>query len=1752
MYYYNSSDWSVTSTVAVTGSHRDITFTYIGSDYYTLNLAPYEAFKIAQFARLADLTVNNTNFDYETRFTWVSKQSLDGFTENDDDYDVSLDDIPTRDYSIMFIGATDYIANPVVEHKPNLGEIYVDNTSVGMTSLYQVCIRNVNPIGTGLGYVGSKVFDYIDSDWTVSTSVSPYDITKLDYFFTYSGAGNKYLFTSGNRFLLAKFSQTVNRSSSNINTSSYILTLEEPLDSGSITDNSIIDKIHVNTIASNGELELLYGITLLRYFKSQALFDYQNSNWTIASHHGLRRIEIQNVNLHDSGLLANTGLNVSDWTASTTTSIYDATLKNVILEYTGITTNYGYTGADIATFFKLFDRALASALSNMNEFTVVQLKVVTNNVGPTPTYYDMSGYLVEIDVTETVEYIGCAKMLNYNPLSGLFKLNGTLDRITAMSTLSLLNVNLTIDSDYAGTGTAWNLTADDGSGFGIYKDLTIEYTGGSDYDIATSVIEHVCKFYKVYNSLYGSEINVDTPVRIALADIPGSSGSGNAYIDLITVSAGVEYWSSGNGYLEYTAGQAMFSVNPAASLDALPTIKKFIIENVNANASGVYGLLTLTDWTITSDDYDLIAEYIESGAYTLSVLIDIFLLTRTATLGSPSNIDDDTEIRVYMNYDNTDDEENYFADVLASDGLTEYIDGISVIEYSKYYGMFKILNNTVLTSVDSIEFFDVNVDHTTSIYDEFTVSGVTATKSSTSPGNAGVGAFNIKFDWGGIAIPTSSEFVRFNRLGNSVTMDDTSDSNISDTSVFHFMGTDSFLASVDIYLSLITVSDPSDEEYYSKRNYIEYYANLGELRLRRSILDSIFAVELVAIDVTNVHFVNPGWTASSGATSGPGGGSSGAYDLKLTYVSGEYTFPAGDVDDEITLCTFYGITSNIDIVNTQVRLYIKNASDAAETENVINKTGAESLIATDGINYYMTTGTIKVQAPDSAFDEIYKLVLYGVNVNADCIFSRTFTDSAAWTITTTANFYNSDYVDFSLTYNGTTPYVVAGEAFLFQFFDTITRTIGNAGLLNSMASGSAKETPVTWYSSDSSIGITGYFIADKDFIGSLYSINVSTAYDSFISYDTITSSKEIKFTVGSTLYSEDIVAAVYTDKDLFFGAVVIAMNTVYSDDNFLFSDKMILSYTDFTFNFSSMVSGLSNTIIGNIVDVPALPPTSYEYYSENKRYFKYYNNLGRTDTVSVTSPRVASIESITLLDVNFSTSQVYSARTATTISTSSIDAETYKDFTITFGSTHTTTSLAVELLTVYDFYDINLVDYLMNNNTIALLYDGTTTFPIRTVSAENPEYYKMDGLVNYYGSNGDFNFMKKSYGGDTTTQVYKIEMEMVNATIDEVIIEYSSWTASSRRIGSLYTLTFTFGGGASDTFSGSEDFINIALLLGYYSSVYGSSLINKDTVVTITFNSALTMTTDDQIARGKLVRLVSDPTDYDVTFTDRAKYPVPTNLYSQYKEYNLIFLTGDARKAVPKANTFISVFDRFVLTGSSGKTQEATFEANASKVQMVRYTVLKSKTAPYNFSCEESGYTSFNIDANSVDLGTIAKHLVPQKNIPSNSIAISLMNNTLGGGNHTLYEILDSVIIVTISDYDGTRVSPTVSKILKDYGTMFGTFDLTVGDCYMCVLFVNRKFENTKDLATFSRINQSGFSLSQRQKNTIVYENTASTKLVISIPYAQMSTYMKYHYESIRNAGNTVRLPVLMLLNAERTLNNYRKNAIVYDVDVLS
>lgn len=1803
----NASDTTTINNTTLTVkslSNRNVTFTYVGSEgetdnkYYTLNIHPYSAVKIAQFARLANLEHDSTNLNYETKFTWVSKQALDGVTINEDEYDDTLGDLATRDYAIVFVTLDNYIEKRLIDYKPNLGEIYINYDAIsGMTSLYQICISNVNPIGTGISYSNyGQEFYYLNPSWTVTKSTSPYDSTKIDYLFTYNSGGS-YVFNGNEQILLARFYQTLNQESSNINDRTYVLSIEQPLEGDdTIFDKTLIDKIHVNTIYNNDNEELQYAVTPLRYFKSQALIDYNKNNWNgLYNGYGLRSIELINVNLDENSLLAKTYLkDTSGWTISSQpTAVDDGTLTNLKMEYTGSVGSYGYIDSGIAIFFKLLNRALASGLSNITDTTLVKLKMADNS---NSIVYETTGYFIDVPESETVEYLGCQKMFNYNPVSGLLKYNGVLDRITGFKSFELLDVNLATGSDYHGFDTDWSITEHKNTVTNtgpVYKDITIRYGDGtSSYPFTSNVVEHFCKFYQVSNQEHASNINIDTVVRIPLTNIPGSgAGSGDAYIDLINVGAGVEYWTRGRdiaqqyrinaGYIEYYGSKALFSVENDPNVDngeELGTIKKFVIENVNANADGVFDRITETDWTTSSVGNDsthtITAEY-KSGTNDVTTLtgnLEIFRLTRTATRHSSSNITNETLIRVYRNYDDNDEEENYFVNLLLPDGSSEYIDGTSVIHYSKYDGTLGLLNNGSLGNVDSIEFFDVNVD-TISVYNTFIVDSksVTVTSLSSTPYH------DIKFEWlsGTVAIPNVNDgslFVRFNRLGSGITMNDLSDSNITDTTVFHFVqGT-----TVDAYLSLMSIaSDAWEYEYYSKRNYIEYYANMGEVRLRRSIIDSIYAVEFVAININNVHFVNPNWTVSSSATSGPGGGSSGAYDLRLDYEpnnnkivrygngqinvgypsggstvkkiykfvfnsvnfeasdvtttstgwtvssvsdggllfdvtfayepsgtpatldlpsieinvatlainiddntvvqiwdatsssvpiieeqinNGPYIFPeGGDVDEQVRLCTFYYETtfSGIDTQLTQVRLYIKDATSASETENVINRIGEENNTDDNAVNYYMKTGSIKLNQSliRNEFRYLHRFVMHGVNVNAACIYSRTFTESAAWTVTTQENFYNSDYVNIIITYNGATDYIVAGEVFLFQFFDTINRTFENAGLIGSMASGTAKNAPVTWYLTKPTgiqdyltipTAISGYFIGNRD-------------------------------------------------------------NGTVSND---------------------------------------------EYYSENARIFKYYNNRGVTKVLGGVSSRINSVKSVTFLDVNFSRSQIYPAGTDQNITISSANAAVYQDFTITFNDTYviTASGSSKELITVYDFYNVNLVDYLMNNNTIALFNNGTTTFPIRTISAENAEYYKMDGIVNYYGNNGDINFIKKSYGGLTTSEVYKIEMENVNATTNEVIIVYGSWDVRSTRVGSLYTLRFTYNGdGESDTFVAGENFINIALLLGYYSSIYGSSLINKDTVVKVIFNK--NKTDLDSIASGKLVRLVSDPTEYDVTFTERTRYPVPTNLYQRYKEYNFLFLTGDGRKN--GINTCISVFSRTVLTGVNGKTKEATFEANASKVQMVRYTVLKSKTSPYDFSCEESGYTNFDVGATNIDLGTIGLNIIPQKNIPLNSISISLMNNSLGGGKHRLYEVLDSVIVVTISKYNGKKISSDVKKILKIYGTNFDNFSLVTNDCYMCVLFVNRKFETRIDLATYSAVNSSDFILSKREKNTVVYENLSNSKLVIAIPYAQMSTYMKYHYESIRDNGNRVKLPIVMISNAEKTLKNYRKNALVYNVNVL-
>ena len=1862
--YYIAPNWNISN------DGTDLVFTYTGTVegttdvYYVLNLDVNNAIKIAQFSRLSDLSIATTNLDYLTKFTWVSKKSLLGVTLNEDEFDINDNtENVTRDYSLAFIGNDDYIVKRMVVYTPSLGEIRITNTnSNNLKFLHQLCIREVNVIGVDQ-YIYTNVqkeYDYLNPDWTLTTETSIKNTSYKDYIFTYKYGSYDFV-SNGTDFLLLKFSQTLDQNSSNINLNTEVLAIEQPLSAPkTIRDKTIIDKIMVNTVISDGKPEIEYKLTPLNYFKGQSLIDYINNSWTTFKSFGLRYIELKGVNLSHECLLLKTGiLNEQDWTLSTTVNEYDSSLFNIIMEYTGSDGGYGFIPLDGTLFilFKVLNRAIANSKSNINIITLVKLKMLISTDLTATSYdyeYETTGYYIDISSSQPNEYIGCSKMINYNPLSGLLKFNGTyaIDRIPSLKEFSLIDVNLHTDSGYDKLVSTWELSKD--------VQTTIGTNNGNDLTISNNQAVnsgYICKFYKVSNSTRGSDLNPNTVVKIALENIPYSGGTdtnGNeillsdyAYLDLLSVTGTyllsineinelrlgnpicnsgdtyignnireivitfgmelflntftlidttnwtasvvgkeltlvsndingyahsslgdnelligsfdspmvveritikdsnstlyygnyignfsgptvVEYWSHGTGYIEYDGGTAEFSVNPNAGTYALPSIKKFIIENINSNAGWVYDRHNgLSNWTISStiidttsfvtrtltdttfndtiditeyDSNNITAEY-NNTVLDLSNLSlqQVFLLTRTSVFGQPSKISDTTTITVYMNYNNIDNEENYFADVLASNDAQEYISNTALLTYSNYFGNLTINNNTILTDVTSITLLNVNVDSALSVYELYTLNNVT-TVASHIPFND---AYDFTLDWGGtgVNINNGTEIVRLIRLGNNIVMNDSSTANIDENTVIHIVGKDKDGTSVDAYVSLLNTFDLQTREYYSKRNYINYHAEIGEVNLRRSIIDYIYAVELIDIDINSddLHFVHPDWNVSHTSNN------SGGFDLKLTYVGNgaePYNFDSTvvDYDDVVRLFTVHGLASGFDLINTQIRLYIRNNFQEAITENTINKTGkenvllnnTETIITDTSINYYMRTGSVQLKENNEIFRTLYKFVLQGVNVDSACIYSRTFINSAAWTVTTTPNFYNNNYVDLTVTYNDeNNNYIVGDEVFLFQFFDTINRSIENSSLFESEALQNnadrtlkpLKETPVTWWYDKSSESnpypyLTGYFINNSEL----------SPYDQL----------------------------------------------------------------------------------------------EHEYFSENARAFKYYHNLGLTEITSQ-NIRIKNINSVTFLDVNFSVSQIDPSRTSTSISLSSIDAvqsngNVYQDFTIQFqnppfaipqtaGIDQDGNEYATELTTVYDFYDVNIIDFMMNNDTIALVYDGNVQFPIRTLRAENVEYYKMDGIINYYSNNGDINFIKKSYPyeqnnsydyneGDGTTSVYKISMESVNATKNEVIITYGSWIAESIRIGSLYTLNFNYSNTSldEDTFAPNEDFINIALLLGYYSSIYGSALINKDTIVTVTFKKD-EVGKKDRIARGKLVRLLSEPTEYDVTFTDRTKYPVPTNLYTQYKEYNMLFLTGDARKTgTGTDNTFISVFDRFVMTSTTGigvKTNETVFKANSSKVQIVRYTIIKSKTAPYNFICEESGYTSFDIDSTNPSMNLINIPIYPEKNIASNSNAIKLLTFNLNNENYTRYEVLDSIIVFIISSYNGKKISPQVRNIFNYYGANFGDLR-SIGDCYMSVLFVNRKFETTTDLATISVINRSDFNLSQRTRTTTIYESTSTTKIVTTIPYAQMSTYMKYHYESIKNMGNTVRLPTMMMFNADQTLKNYRKNSIVYNVNILN
>jgi len=104
--------------------------------------------------------------------------------------------------------------------------------------------------------------------------------------------------------------------------------------------------------------------------------------------------------------------------------------------------------------------------------------------------------------------------------------------------------------------------------------------------------------------------------------------------------------------------------------------------------------------------------------------------------------------------------------------------------------------------------------------------------------------------------------------------------------------------------------------------------------------------------------------------------------------------------------------------------------------------------------------------------------------------------------------------------------------------------------------------------------------------------------------------------------------------------------------------------------------------------------------------------------------------------------------------------------------------------------------------------------------------------------------------------------------------------------------------------------------------------------------------------------------------------------------------------------------------------------------------------------------------------------------------------------------------------------------------------------CYMCILFQNPIFLPDTDLSSIPKNSRNNYTFTRRKNTTIIYEDTSDIKLAILFPYAQMSTYMKHHYEALnKKYPNSSMVPSLMVHNAENILHKYRENSIVYNVN---
>jgi hypothetical protein len=106
-------------------------------------------------------------------------------------------------------------------------------------------------------------------------------------------------------------------------------------------------------------------------------------------------------------------------------------------------------------------------------------------------------------------------------------------------------------------------------------------------------------------------------------------------------------------------------------------------------------------------------------------------------------------------------------------------------------------------------------------------------------------------------------------------------------------------------------------------------------------------------------------------------------------------------------------------------------------------------------------------------------------------------------------------------------------------------------------------------------------------------IDLSAGYNSFFTYDPVTNSRTIIFTVNGVQYSSDIDLNDYIpsnyntideSRNAFFTAIANAMNSAYSAGNYSFnSSKHLVSDSQYTLKFSLMDAGLIEKIYGSVI-----------------------------------------------------------------------------------------------------------------------------------------------------------------------------------------------------------------------------------------------------------------------------------------------------------------------------------------------------------------------------------------------------------------------------------------------------------------------------------------------------------------------------------------------------------------------------------------